>query len=120
MADDQGILADAVRQAKVTREVAIAPGALSGVVDVAGRHTPGEPVVVGLRVRGQDYGLVAGPAGDESGGSPELLATVDGRTLDSAAAGGFLGLWLGVHATSEGRPTASVVRVERFAYEPVG
>ena len=36
MADDQGILADAVRQAKVTREVAIAPGALSGVVEIAG------------------------------------------------------------------------------------
>ena len=47
------------------------------------------------------------------------VATVDGRTLDSAAAGGFLGLWLGVHATSEGRPSASVVRVERFVYEPV-
>ena len=74
---------------------------------------PGEPVVVGLRVRGQDYGLVVGPAG-----APEPLATVDGRTLDSAATGGFLGLWLGVHATSEGRPSTSVVRVERFVYEP--
>jgi glycerol-1-phosphate dehydrogenase [NAD(P)+] len=46
MADDQGILADAVRHAKVTREVAIAPGALSGVVAIAGRHTPDEPIVV--------------------------------------------------------------------------
>ncbi len=76
---------------------------------------PGEPVVVGLRVRGQDYGLVAGPAD----GPVVDVATVDGRTLDSAAAGGFLGLWLGVHATSEGRPSTSVVRVERFVYEPV-
>jgi alpha-N-arabinofuranosidase len=95
-----------------------------GTDEVVGETTvsaaPGEPVAVGLRVRGQDYGLVAGPAGDEPGGSLELVATVDGRTLDSAAAGGFLGLWLGVHATSEGQPTTSVVRVERFAYEPVG
>lgn len=90
-----------------------------GADEVVGETTvttaPGEPVVVGLRVRGQDYGLVAGPAGDE----PAHVATVDGRTLDSAAAGGFLGLWLGVHATSEGRPSGSVVRVERFVYEPV-
>lgn len=95
-----------------------------GTDEVVGETTvvaaPGEPVAVGLRVRGQDYGLVAGPAGDESGGSLERVATVDGRTLDSASAGGFLGLWLGVHATSEGRPATSVVRVERFAYEPVG
>lgn len=80
------------------------------------RTAPGDPVVVGLRVRGQDYGLVAGPAGDD----PVPVATVDGRTLDSAATGGFLGLWLGVHATSEGRPTTSVVRVDRFEYVPVG
>ena len=90
-----------------------------GTDAVAGETTvtaaPGEPVVVGLRVRGQDYGLVAGPAD----GPVVDVATVDGRTLDSAAAGGFLGLWLGVHATSERRPSASVVRVERFVYEPV-
>jgi glycerol-1-phosphate dehydrogenase [NAD(P)+] len=46
MGDDERVLADAVRQAQVTREVAIAPGALSGVVEVAARHFPGAPVVV--------------------------------------------------------------------------
>jgi glycerol-1-phosphate dehydrogenase [NAD(P)+] len=46
MPSDERVLADAVRQAQVTREVAIAPGALSGVVEVAARHFPGVPVVV--------------------------------------------------------------------------
>ena len=46
------------------------------------------------------------------------MTTLDGRLLDSVATGGFLGLWLGVYATSNGRPTTSTVEVERFEYLP--
>ena len=49
---------------------------------------------------------------------PEPLAvvgTVDGRTLDTAAAGGFLGLWLGIYATSHGAPSAGAITA-KLAY----
>ena len=32
--------------------------------------------------------------------------------------GGFVGLWLGVVATSDGRPTSSMVEVRVFEYHP--
>ena len=64
--------------------------------------------------RGQDYSLFAGVAGDD----PSPVAVVDGRTLDSVATGGFLGLWIGVYATSNGRPTTTVAQVEVFEYVP--
>lgn len=71
-------------------------------------------VRLGVSARGQDYALLAQGAGDAV-----RVAVVDGRTLDTVATGGFLGLWLGVVATS-GRPTSTVVDVERFEYLPVG
>ncbi|MDT0166795.1 family 43 glycosylhydrolase [Actinotalea sp. AC32] len=71
-------------------------------------------VVLGVSARGQDFALVAGTDGQE----PETVAVVDGRTLDSVATGGFLGLWLGVYATSNGSPTQTEVVVERFEYLP--
>jgi glycerol-1-phosphate dehydrogenase [NAD(P)+] len=46
MPSDERVLADAVRQAQVTREVAIAPGALPDVVELARRHFPGAPVLI--------------------------------------------------------------------------
>lgn len=73
-------------------------------------------VTLALTVRGQDYAVSLGRP--EVGTPP--LAVIDGRTLDSVATGGFLGLWLGVYATSNGRPTSSVVHVDRFEYVPVG
>ncbi|WP_265521739.1 glycoside hydrolase family 43 protein [Oerskovia flava] len=89
------------------------------VGDVAVRDVAGEdgdaPLALGLRARGQDYTFVAGQPGAE----PVEITTVDGRTLDSVSAGGFLGLWIGVFATSNGRPTSSTARVESFEYVPV-
>ena len=67
-----------------------------------------------VRARGQDYSLLAGAEGAE----PVTVAVVDGRALDSVATGGFLGLWIGAYATSNGRPTATVAHVERFEYLP--
>jgi alpha-N-arabinofuranosidase len=79
---------------------------------------PGAPdglVTLMVSARGQDYALLAGAAGDE----PATVAVVDGRTLDSVATGGFLGLWIGVYATSNGRPTATIAHVEVLEYVPV-
>jgi alpha-N-arabinofuranosidase len=75
----------------------------------------GSAVTLAIRARGQDYALVID---GENGESEQVLAVADGRTLDSVATGGFLGLWFGVYATSNGRPTSTVVGLERFEYVP--
>jgi len=72
------------------------------------------PVTLTVSARGQDYALLAGAVGAE----PATVAVADGRVLDSVATGGFLGLWIGVYATSNGRPTATIAHVERFEYLP--
>lgn len=71
------------------------------------------PVRLSITARGQEYKLCAA-----LNGSPFTVAVADGRTLDSVTTGGFLGLWLGAYATSNGRPTATVARVEGFEYNP--
>lgn len=90
----------------------------AGVETVLGEMTlpgtPDEPVTLALQARGQDYTLVL----DVPGSSPVTVAVADGRTLDSVATGGFLGLWVGVVATSNGQPTTTVAHVERFEYLP--
>lgn len=68
-----------------------------------------------LRARGQDYEISAGVPG----GEPIVVAVADGRTLDSVATGGFLGLWIGVYATSNGAETDTVLQMRRFEYTPV-
>lgn len=78
-----------------------------------------DPVSLVLSARGQDYRLIV-----EQGTDDHLrrttVATVDGRTLDTVAAGGFLGLWLGAYGSSNGRPTSSVARVQQVEYRPAG
>ncbi len=87
----------------------------TGVEEVLGEATPGLPadaaVRLGIRVRGQDYALTV-----SVGDSEQVVATADGRTLDSVATGGFIGLWFGVYATSNGAATTTEVDVERFEY----
>lgn len=85
--------------------------ARAGVCE-AGREAPvpGDEVELVLRVRGFDYRL-------EHDG--RTLIVVDGRELDAAATGGFLGLWIGVHATSHGASPSGHVRIARMTYEPV-
>ncbi|WP_425954778.1 glycoside hydrolase family 43 protein [Xylanimonas sp. McL0601] len=82
--------------------------------ELAALAVPDGPVTLTVSARGQDYALLAA-VGD---GDPERLAVVDGRTLDSTAAGGFTGVWLGIYGTSNGRPTTTEVRVPRFEYLP--
>ncbi len=90
-----------------------------GVDSVLGEAVlPGDvadPVTLTVSARGQDYALLV----EAPGAEPVTVAVADGRTLDSVTTGGFLGLWLGVYATSNGRPTATTAHVERFEYLPV-
>ncbi|WP_150461429.1 glycoside hydrolase family 43 protein [Nesterenkonia ebinurensis] len=68
-------------------------------------------VVLGLQAREQDYTFTLDGA---------AVATADGRQLDTVTTGGFLGLWLGVFATSHGRPTSSSMVLRELVYSPVG
>ena len=72
------------------------------------------PVRLTLGIRGQDYrlGYAAGEA------AARELATVDGRVLDPHDAGAFVGVWLGLYATSNGDPTRSHADVSWFEYLP--
>lgn len=105
-------------QATASRRV-VAVHVRAGVPTVLG-ETPldgavGDPVTLTVSARGQDYRLLV----ERPGGEAVTVAVADGRTLDSVATGGFLGLWIGVHASSAGRPTSTVANVERVEYLPV-
>ncbi len=120
----------AVRQSERDHvTLALAPDADGGLVARAvhrraGTSTPLGQVVVGppgegtatltISARGQDYALTAASGDDD----PVVVGLADGRHLDSVAAGGFLGLWLGVFATSNGNATDTVVEVVRVEYLP--
>lgn len=76
---------------------------------------PDGPLELGLHVRGQDYAAVV----TDAQGQDRHLATLDGRMLDSRAEESFVGVWIGLHATSNGMPTASSATVEWWEYRPV-
>ncbi|PZR53562.1 glycoside hydrolase family 43 protein [Xylanimonas oleitrophica] len=102
-----------------------APGVVPGVEEVLGETTvapQGGVVVLGLRGRGVDYELFVeeGGTGASSGAARaarQAVATADARWLDTVTTGGFLGLWIGVFATSDGGPAAGSVRA-RLEYHP--
>ncbi|WP_448711119.1 family 43 glycosylhydrolase [Microbacterium profundi] len=73
-----------------------------------------DSVVLALRIRGQAYELCAGRTPQEL----DVVAVADGAALDSVATGGFLGLWLGVHGTSNGAPTSTELHIRSFDYAP--
>ena len=73
-----------------------------------------DTVTLSMHARGQEYSLAVGT----SSGS-QTLAVVDGRELDPVTVGGFLGLWVGVYATSNGQATKATADVLTFDYRPV-
>lgn len=102
-----------------TAPSAVAVRVEDGVRTVLGRAAldpTGGPVALVVSARGQDYGLVV----EQAGRPPVTVAVADGRWLDSVTTGGFLGLWIGVYATSRGRASTSTVHVERVEYLPYG
>jgi len=82
--------------------------------EVALKGAPAGEVQFRVRARGQDYELSVGAPGEKS----VVVAIADGRTLDSVATGGFLGLWIGVYATSNGVETDTALQLRRFEYSP--
>ena len=68
-----------------------------------------ERVQLTLRVRGFDCRIEHGAT---------QLRNVDLRELDASSTGGFLGLWIGVFATSDGAPPRGAVRITGFDYAP--
>ncbi len=73
-----------------------------------------DTVYASIRAREARYEL-----GVRVGDRDVIVATADARTLDSVATGGFLGLWLGAYATSNGAPTDSVVELSDVTYRPL-
>ncbi|MDO8152071.1 glycoside hydrolase family 43 protein [Isoptericola sp. b408] len=76
-------------------------------------------IVLGMRARGTDVDLFHRSPTPDGPGREHHVATADARWLDTVTTGGFLGLWIGAFATSDGRPAAGSVRV-RLAYHPAG
>ncbi|MBD9699157.1 family 43 glycosylhydrolase [Flavimobilis sp. GY10621] len=75
--------------------------------------TAGDEVRLVVSARGQDYAL-----GIDTGSGDVLeVAVADGRTLDTVATGGFLGLWIGVWASSGGTATTSTAHVVSVTYD---
>lgn len=97
---------DAPRRALVVRRMGEEESVL------AEERIPDGPVLLGLRARSQELTLVVG----EPGGTEREVACVDGRILDSTVAGGFIGVWIGLYATSNGHPTTTVAHVDWFEY----
>lgn len=76
---------------------------------------PVEPeVTLTARVRGGEIELLIGDGVNET-----VVGCGDGRLLDSASTGGFLGLWAGVYVTSNGAPGHGSVTAET-EYLPAG
>jgi alpha-N-arabinofuranosidase len=85
---------------------------------ILGEATPdiavGATLRLSVEVRDTDYTLAitvgSGPA--------ETVAIADGGLLDSVAAGGFIGLMLGMYATSNGAESDTVVEIDSVEYNP--
>ena len=110
----------AVRQSEgAFAELVLRNGTLSARVTVDGRQSELQSVPAGVgEVRlevtatGQDYEFWA-----ETGGDRIRVAAFDGRFLSSQAAGGFLGVWVGLLAVA---PVASEVEFSRVSYASPG
>lgn len=77
---------------------------------LASRALPDLPQVeLRLRARGYDLEFVHDDL---------ALGAVDARQLDASSTGDFLGLWIGVHATSAGRAPRGELAIAAFEYAP--
>ena len=90
----------------------------AGVEHILGEATPdvavGDTLRLVVHVRDADYALAWGVGS----ASATTFATADGRELDSVAAGGFIGLLLGVYGTSNGAESDTVVEIDSVEYRP--
>ena len=70
-------------------------------------------LVLGVFANGQQYGF---KIGDGAGHWKILLNKVDGRTLSRTNTGGFTGTYIGLYASSNGKPSNNYVDFDWFTY----
>ncbi len=98
----------------VVRAVHVRAGAEVLLGEVRPDVAVGETLRLGVQVRDTEYVLTV--AVGQAAAS--TVATADGRQLDSVAAGGFIGLLLGVYGTSAGSESGTVVEIDTVEYHP--
>lgn len=74
------------------------------------------PVYLGVVARGQDYSFYFGPDDDDL---EPLFEKADGRILSTDRAGGFVGTYLGMFATSNHKPSRNYADFDWFHYEDI-
>lgn len=80
------------------------------------RVPSGRRLYLGVEARGQAYqARYATTAGEWA----DLGDPVDGRILSTAVAGGFTGAYIGMYASSNGRPSANTAEFDWFEYLPL-
>jgi alpha-N-arabinofuranosidase len=85
-----------------------------GVEEILAEH----PIRAGriqlkVEAHGQDYNFYAA---DEPGNWIAVAEAVDGRILSTPVAGGFLGTFIGMYASSNGQPAANNADFDWFEY----
>jgi alpha-N-arabinofuranosidase len=91
----------------------------SGVEHILGEATPDIAVGATLRLSVEVRDTVYTLAIAVDSGPALTLAIADGGQLDSVAAGGFIGLLLGMYGTSNGAESHTVVEIESVEYRPL-
>ena len=69
-----------------------------------------------VEAHGQAYSFYCAP---EPGAWIPLAEVVDGRILSTPVAGGFLGTWIGMYASSNGLPGTNIVDFDSFTYTEI-
>jgi xylan 1,4-beta-xylosidase len=70
------------------------------------------PITLGIQATGQDYSFTY-----SQGNRPaQTLATVDGRMLSAATAGGFVGTYIGLYVSSQGQKSEKKAYFRSFRY----
>jgi xylan 1,4-beta-xylosidase len=72
---------------------------------------PDSIVTLEISALGQEYQFAYGTSEDS-----DLLGKVDGRVLSAATAGGFVGTYVGMYASSNGQPSSSTAYFSGFEY----
>lgn len=70
-------------------------------------------VTLSIRIVGQQHSF---EYSHSAGETATILATTNGSALSSAVAGGFLGVWIGLFATSNGEASTSAADFDWFDY----
>ena len=68
------------------------------------------------RARGQDYAFYYGTAPEDW---TPVAEEVDGRILSTQLAGGFVGAYIGLYASSNGEPAGNTADFDYFEYIPL-